>query len=71
MDVFIAVQDIRHGSHMHCAEGIQRFCRRTGISYEKLMAGEVTAEEMEATGQHMGMEVARNAREREQEHGRK
>ena len=28
------------------------------------MAGRVTADELEATGQHMGIETAKNARER-------
>lgn len=41
-----------------------RFCLRTGIDFAALMAGRVTADELEATGQHMGIETAKNARER-------
>lgn len=62
--VFISISDIRHGEHPHCMEGIRRFCDRTGMDFDALMAGKVTAEEAEATGQLMGMEAARNARER-------
>lgn len=62
--VFVLPDDIRHGEHLHCAEGIRRFCLRTGIDFAALMAGRVTAEELEATGQHMGIETAKNARER-------
>ena len=57
--------DIRHGEHLHCASGIRRFCERTGIDFERLMCGGVTTEELKATGQYMGLEVARNAEERE------
>lgn len=64
MDVFIFQQDMRHGEHLHCASGIRRFCQRTGIDFDRLMRGEVTADELRATGQHMGMEAARNAEER-------
>ena len=62
--VYVLVQDIRHGKNIHCASGIRRFCQRTGIDFDKLMRGAVTAEELRATGQHMGIETARNAEER-------
>lgn len=62
--VFVLPEDIRHGDHLHCAEGILRFCQRTGIDLSALMAGRVTADELVATGQHMGIETAKNARER-------
>ena len=67
--VFVLPGDIRHGEHLHCAEGIRRFCLRTGIDFAALMAGRVTAEELEATGQHMGIETAKNARERARREG--
>ena len=62
-DVFVLPGDIRHGEHLHCADGVRRFCLRTGIDFAALMAGRVTADELEATG-HMGIETAKNARER-------
>ena len=62
--VFVLPGDIRHGDHLHCAEGIRRFCLRTGIDFAALVAGRVTADELVATGQHMGIETAKNARER-------
>ena len=64
MRIYVEIEDIRHGDHFHCLEGIRRFCTRTGIDCDDLLAGKITAEELEATGQHMGIEVARNARER-------
>ena len=63
-DVFVLPGDIRHGDHLRCADGVRRFCLRTGIDFAALMAGRVTADELEATGQHMGIETAKNARER-------
>lgn len=68
-DIFVLPGDIRHGEHLHCAEGIRRFCLRTGIDFAALMAGRVTADELEATGQHMGIETAKNARERARREG--
>lgn len=62
--VFVLPCDIRHGEHLHCADGVRRFCLRTGIDFAALMAGRVTADELETTGQHMGIETAKNARER-------
>lgn len=58
----IQLEDLRHKDHIHCMSGVRRFCERTGLCYEKLIRGEVTIEEMEATEQYMGIEVARNAR---------
>ena len=63
-DVFVLPGDIRHGEHLHCADGVRRFCLRTGIDFAALMAGRVTADELEATAEHMGIETAKNARER-------
>ena len=63
-DVFVLPGDIRHGEQLHCADGVRRFCLRTGIDFAALMAGRVTADELEATGQHMGIETAKTARER-------
>lgn len=62
--IYIQPCDLRHRSHIHCKEGLERFCARTGLIYDDLVNGRVTAEEMEATKQYMGIEVARNARER-------
>ena len=64
MSVFVLPQDIRHGEHVHCLSGVRRFCVRTGIDFERLMSGGVTVNELRATGQHMGIETARNAEER-------
>lgn len=64
MNVYVLPQDIRHGEHLHCLSGVRRFCARTGIDFDRLMSGGVTAAELLATGQHMGMETARNAEER-------
>ena len=63
-DVFVLPGDIRHGEHLHCADGVRRFCLRTGIDFAALMAGRVTADELEATGQHMGIKTAKNPRDR-------
>lgn len=60
----IQLEDLYHRDHIHCMSGVRRFCERTGLSYEKLIRGEVTIEEMEATKQYMGIEVAKNARNR-------
>ena len=64
MAVFIDIQDIRHGDRPFCAAGVRRFCARTGIDYAALMGGGVTNDELRATGQCLGIEVARNAEER-------
>ena len=61
MEVYILPEDIRHGDHLHCGSGIRRFCTRTGVDFDTLMRGEITAEELRATGQHMGIETASNA----------
>ncbi|MFI3270562.1 MAG: hypothetical protein R3Y11_00430 [Pseudomonadota bacterium] len=63
-NIFIQPCDLRHKKHIHCIEGLERFCSRTGLDCNDLINGRVTVEEVEATGQYMGLEVARNARER-------
>ncbi len=66
-EVYVKMCDVRHKKHVHCVSGIERFCARTGICMERLKRGEVTAEELEATGQLMGKVAAKNARERVKE----
>lgn len=62
--IFIQPSDLRHGAHIHCRTGLERFCNRTGLDCDDLINGRVTVEQAVATGQYMGLEVARNARER-------
>ena len=64
MSAYVLPQDSRRGEHPHCLSGVRRFCARTGVDFDRLMAGGVTTEELRATGQHMGIETARNAEER-------
>lgn len=68
-DIFVQPCDIRHRGHYHCGDGVRRVCARTGIDYGRLMAGQVTAAELLATGNALAMEVARNAMQREADNG--
>lgn len=62
--IYIRPEDLRHREHLHCTAGIRRFCQRTGLDYDRLMAGGVTTEEVIALHTAMGDEVVRNAEER-------
>jgi hypothetical protein len=66
MEIYILPQDIRHREHVHCEEGIKKFCQRTGLSFESLMRGEVTADALRGLDTALGNEAARNAEERVQ-----
>lgn len=62
--IYILPQDIRHRGHIHCEEGIKKFCQRTGLDYDKLMHGGISADELRSFDTAMGNEAARNAEER-------
>jgi len=47
----------------YCLFGVKRWCTRYEIDFKKLVRGEMPVEELEATGDAMGKNVAALARE--------
>lgn len=65
-EIYVLPQDIRHKEHIHCMAGVKKFCQRTGVDFESLVGGKVTADTLRGLDTAMGNEVARNAEERVQ-----
>lgn len=63
-EIYVLACDLHHRGKYLCRNGMESFCARFSLDVESLVAGCYTAEELEATEQHLALEAARNARER-------
>lgn len=63
----VTLEDLR--ALHYCASGIRAWCARYGLDLRKLAREGFTFEELEATGDHLGLQAIAQARKRSNGNG--